>query len=135
MALKNPLDALCRIAVFSSNIGRGLLSTKLICGDFLKDSLFKLASNFKLFTSARSINKVAVKDKRISFRVPATIKSFFNNILQRSALYLSNAFNIFKGSSYSLYGQGLSPSCELKKTPIVSTVRFKLGESLLVVLQ
>ena len=81
MALKNPPDALYRTAVFSSNIGGGLLSTKLIGGDFLKDSLFKLASNFRLFTSARSINKVAVKDKRISFRVPATIKGFFKDIL------------------------------------------------------
>ena len=113
--LKNPLDALCRIAIFSSNIGRGLLSTKLIGGNFLKDLLFKLASNFRLSTSARSINKVAVKDKRVGFRVPATIKGFFNNILQQSALYLSDTFNILKGCSYSLYGQGLSPSCKLKE--------------------
>ena len=79
--LKDPPDALYRIAAFSSNIGRGLLSTKLISGDFLKDSLFKLASNFRLFTSIRSINKVAVKDKRISFRVLATIKGFFKDKL------------------------------------------------------
>ena len=78
---KNPLNALYRTAVFSSNIGGGLLSTKSIGGDFLKDSLFKLASNFRLFTGARSVNKVAVKDKRISFRVPATIKGFFKDIL------------------------------------------------------
>ena len=83
-----------RIAVFSSNIGRGLLSTKLIGGDFLKNSLFKLISNFRLFTRARSINKVAVKDKRISFRVLAIIKGFFKDKLQRLTLYLSNAFNI-----------------------------------------
>ena len=93
-----------RIAVFSSNIGKGLLSTKLIGGDFLKNSLFKLASNFRLSTGARSINEVAVKDKRISFRVLATIKGFFKDKLQRSTLYLSNAFNILKGYSYSLYG-------------------------------
>jgi len=95
---------LWRIAVFSSNIGKGLLSTKLIGGDFLKNSLFKLASNFRLSTGARSINEVAVKDKRISFRVLATIKGFFKDKLQRSTLYLSNAFNILKGYSYSLYG-------------------------------
>jgi len=104
MALKNPPDALCKTAAFSSNIGRGLLSTKSISGDFLKDSLFKLASNFRLSTGARSINKVAVKDKRISFRVPAIIKGFFKDKLQRSTLYLSNAFNILKGCSYSLHG-------------------------------
>jgi hypothetical protein len=72
---------LYRIAVFSSNIGRGLLSTKLISGNFLKDLLFKLASDFRLFTNIRSINKVAVKDKRIGFRVLAMIKSFFKDIL------------------------------------------------------
>jgi hypothetical protein len=115
MASKNPLDALYRIAAFSSNIGRGLLSTKLIGGNFLKDSLFKLASDFRLSTGVRSINKVAVKDKRIGFRMLATIKGPFNNILQQLALYLSNAFNILKGCSYSLYSQGLSPSCELKE--------------------
>jgi len=104
MASKNPLDALCRTAAFSSNIGIGLLSTKLIGGDFLKDSLFKLVSNFGLFTGARSINKVAVKDKRISFRVPATIKGFFKDKLQRLTLYLSDAFNMLKGYFYSLYG-------------------------------
>jgi hypothetical protein len=58
--LKNPLYALYRIAAFSSNIGRGLLSTKLTGGDFLKDSLFELIGDFRLFTGARSINKVAV---------------------------------------------------------------------------
>ena len=115
MASKNPLDTLCRTATFSSNIGRGLLSTKSIGGDFLKDSLFKLASDFGLSTSARSINKVAIEDKRIGFRVPATIKGFFDDILQRSALYLSNTFNVLKGCSYGLYGQGLSPGCELKE--------------------
>ena len=81
MALKNPLDALYRIAAFSSNIGGGLLSTKSIGSNFLKDSLFKLASNFRLSTGARSINKVAVEDKRISFKVLATIKGFFEDIL------------------------------------------------------
>ena len=106
---------MCRTATFSSNIGRGLLSTKSIGGDFLKDSLFKLASDFGLFTNTKSINKIAVEDKRIGFRVPATIKGFFNNILQQSALYLSNTFNILKGCSYSLYGQGLSPNYELKE--------------------
>ena len=115
MASKNPLDALCRTATFSSNIGKRLLSTKSIGGDFLKDSLFKLASDFGLSTGARSINKVAIKDKRISFRVPATIKGFFEDKLQRSTLYLSDAFNMLKGCSYSLHGQGLSPSCELKE--------------------
>ena len=115
MALKNPPDALYRTAAFSSNIGRGLLSTKLIGGNFFKDSLFKLASDFRLFTKVRSINKVAVKDKRISFKVPAIIKGFFKDKLQRSTLYLSDAFNILKGCFYSLHGQGLSPSCELKE--------------------
>jgi hypothetical protein len=115
MASKNPPDALCRTAAFSSNIGRGLLSTKSIGGDFLKDSLFKLASNFKLSTGARSINNVAVEDKRIGFRVPATIKGFFKDKLQQSTLYLSDAFNVLKGCSYSLHSQGLSPSCELKE--------------------
>ena len=81
MALKNPPDALYRTAIFSSNIGGGLLSTKLIGSNFCKDSLFKLMSDFRLFTSIRSINKVAIKDKRISFRVLATIKGFFKDIL------------------------------------------------------
>ena len=81
MVLKNLLDALCKIAIFSSNVGRRLLSIKSIGGDFLKNSLFKLASHFRLSTRARSINKVAVKNKRVSFRVLATIKGFFNNIL------------------------------------------------------
>ena len=81
MVLKNPPDTLCRTAAFSSNIGRGLLSTKLISGDFFKDSLFKLISDFRLSTGARSINKVAIEDKRISFKVPATIKGFFEDKL------------------------------------------------------
>ena len=72
-------------------------------------------SNFRLSTSVRSINKVAVKDKRISFRVPTIIKGFFEDTLQRSTLYLSNAFNMLKDYFYGLYGQGLSPSCELKE--------------------
>ena len=115
MASKNPPDALYRTTAFSSNISRGLLSTKSISSNFLKDSLFKLTSDFRLSTGIKSINKVAVKDKRISFRVPTTIKGFFNNILQQSALYLSNTFNVIKGYSYGLYSQGLSPSCELKE--------------------
>jgi hypothetical protein len=108
-------DSLCRIAALSSNIGVGLLSAKLIGGDFLENLLFKLMGDFELFTSARSINNIAVKDKRISYRVPAIIKYFFEEILQQLALYLSNAFNVLKGCSYSLYSQGLSPSCELKE--------------------
>jgi hypothetical protein len=53
----------------------------LIGSNFFKDLLFKLISNFRLSIRARSINKVAVKDKRISFRVPATIKGFFKDKL------------------------------------------------------
>lgn len=106
---------MCRTAALSSNIGAGLLSAKSIGSDFFEDSLFKLTGNFKLFTSARSVNKVAIKDKRIGFRVPATIKGFFKEILQRSALYLSDAFDALKSCSYSLHSQGLSPSCELKE--------------------
>ena len=48
MALKNPLDSLSRVAAFSGNIGAGLLSTKLISGNFLKNSLFELAGDFNL---------------------------------------------------------------------------------------
>jgi hypothetical protein len=48
MALKNPPDSLSRAAALSGNIGVGLLSTKLIGGNFLKNSLFKLVGNFNL---------------------------------------------------------------------------------------
>ena len=82
MALKDLLDTLYKIAIFGSNIGRGLLSTKLIGGIFFKDLLFKFINNFRLFTGARSINMVAVEDKRISFKIPAIIKGFFKNMLQ-----------------------------------------------------
>jgi hypothetical protein len=109
------LDSLCRTATLSSNIGVGLLSAKLISGDFLKDLLFKLINNFELFISTRSINNVAVEDKRINYRVPATIKRFFKEILQRLALHLSNTFDALKGCSHSLHSQGLSPGCELKE--------------------
>ena len=48
MALKNPLDSLSRVAALSGNIGAGLLSTKLIGGNFIKNLLFELTSNFNL---------------------------------------------------------------------------------------
>ena len=48
MASKNPLNSLSKTAALSGNIGIGLLSTKLIGGDFLKNSLFKLMGNFNL---------------------------------------------------------------------------------------
>ena len=96
-------DSLCRIAVLSSNISVGLLSAKSINNNFFKDLLFKLTGNFKLFTSIRSINNIAIKDKRIGYKIPAMIKYFFKEILQRSVLYLSDAFNTLKGYSHSLY--------------------------------
>ena len=34
MVLKDPLDSLSKVAVFSGNIGIGLLSTKSISSDF-----------------------------------------------------------------------------------------------------
>jgi hypothetical protein len=48
MASKNPPDSLSRAAALSGNIGAGLLSTKSIGGDFLKNSLFELAGDFNL---------------------------------------------------------------------------------------
>jgi hypothetical protein len=48
MALKNPPDSLSRVATLSGNIGAGLLSTKSISSNFLKNLLFKLAGDFDL---------------------------------------------------------------------------------------
>jgi hypothetical protein len=48
MASKNPPDSLSKAAALSGNIGAGLLSTKSIGGDFLKNSLFELAGDFNL---------------------------------------------------------------------------------------
>ena len=93
MALKNPLNILYKTAVFNNNIGKILLFIKLIKGDFLQDLPFKFTSNFRLFISARSINKVAIKDKKIGFKMLVTVKGFFKNILQQLVLYLNNAFN------------------------------------------
>ena len=50
-----------RTAILSSNINVGLFSTKSISGNFFKDILFKFTGDFKLFTSAKSINNIAVK--------------------------------------------------------------------------
>jgi hypothetical protein len=52
--LKPPLDAIYRTAIFSNNIGKGLLFTKLISGSFFyKDLLFKLINNFRPYTGVR----------------------------------------------------------------------------------
>ena len=48
MMLKNPPDALYRIATLSNIIYIGLLSTILISKDFLKDLLLKFVGNFNL---------------------------------------------------------------------------------------
>jgi hypothetical protein len=54
--LKPPLDAIYRTAIFSNNIGKGLLFTKLIGGSFFyKDLLFKLMNNFRPCTGVRAL--------------------------------------------------------------------------------
>ena len=78
ITLKNSPDYLSRAAAFSSNIGTGLLSTILIRGNLLKDSLLKFVRIFGLSARIRSVNNVAVNYKGICSRIPAAIKGFFN---------------------------------------------------------
>jgi len=72
------LDCLSGVAVFSSNIGAGLLSAILIRGNLLKDLLLKLIYIFSFSARIRSVNNIAVNYKGIYSRIPATIKGLFN---------------------------------------------------------
>ena len=65
MAAKNSPDGFCKAATFSSNIHGRLFSTILIRGNFLNYLYFKLAVDFKLFFSIRSINNIAIKKERM----------------------------------------------------------------------
>ena len=58
------LNSFFRVAILSSNIYGGLLSTILIRGGFLNNLLFKLIGNFNLSSSAKSINNIAIKKER-----------------------------------------------------------------------
>ena len=78
ITLKDSLDCLSGVAIFSSNIGAGLFSAILIRGDFLKDSLLKFAYIFGFFARMRSVNNIAVNYKGICSRIPAAIKGFLN---------------------------------------------------------
>jgi hypothetical protein len=76
ITLKNSLDYFSRVAVFSSNIGAGLLSTILIRGNLLKDLLLKFARIFSFSTRIRSVNNIAVNYRRICSRIIAAINGF-----------------------------------------------------------
>jgi len=73
---KNSPDCLSRAAAFGSNIGAGLLSTILIGGDLLKNSLLKFVCIFSFSARIRSVDNVAVNYKRICSRIPAAIDGF-----------------------------------------------------------
>ena len=77
MTSQNSLNSLGRVATFGSNINAGLLSPILIKSNFLKDLLFKLAGNFRLFTRIWTINNIAVNNKRIYSRILVIIDCFF----------------------------------------------------------
>ena len=76
--LKNLLNYLSKAAAFSSNIGVGLLSTILIRGDLLKDSLLKFVYIFSFSARIRSIDNIAINYKGICSKILAAIKGFFD---------------------------------------------------------
>ena len=53
------------------------LTPILIRGGFLKGLLFKLIGNFRLFTGTRTVNNIAVNNKRIYSRILTIINCFF----------------------------------------------------------
>ena len=91
---KNSLNCLSRAAAFNSNIGAGLLSTILIRGDLLKDSLLKFARIFGFSARIRSVDNIAVNYKRICSRILAAINSFLEQILKASTFNFSDIFNL-----------------------------------------
>jgi hypothetical protein len=84
-------------------VAQRLLSTKSICGDFLENSLVKLTGDFGFSSSARTIDYIAVKNKRASGRVLAMTASPFGEVLQCLAFDFGNAFDMVKGCPHSLH--------------------------------
>ena len=94
MTPKNSPDCLSRAAAFGSNIGAGLLSTILIGGDLLEDSLLKFARTFGFSARIRSVDNIAVNYKRICSRIPAAINGFLEQILKALTFNFSDIFDL-----------------------------------------